>query len=98
MWSRGRTASFFNQATAGLHFYSPDAKREPSKVFRAVANRGRLWLAVDSSTDGSARVKAPVWDDINNHPNGSQPIIPFNTIYFLGGCFERSKVKIQKDN
>lgn len=76
MWSGGRTASFFNQATAGLQFYNPDAKRDPSEVIRAAANRRGSWLSVDGSTGGSAGVKAPVWNDINNHPKGPQPINP----------------------
>lgn len=85
-WS-GRAAACFNQATAGASFYCPDAKRKPSKVISAAANGRRSWLSADWSSEGSAGVKPPVWNDINNHPRAMNQSIPFNTSHFLVGCF-----------
>ena len=50
-----------------VSFYEPDVKQEPSEVISADANGRRSWLSADWATDGSAGVKPPVWNDINNH-------------------------------
>lgn len=95
MWD-SCTASFFNQGTAGLHFTTLTQNRGPSKLISAVANGYRSWLSADWSTEGSPKVKPPVWNDINNHLQTTNQSIPFNTIHFLVGCSPRSGVNVQK--
>lgn len=58
---------FLQSGHCRASFYNPDANPDPSKLISAVANGCRSWLSADWSTEGSPKVKPPVWNDINNH-------------------------------